>query len=133
MSILTADQLAFEMQEARCRQALKEIDVPANVIYGLHGPLLFQLAHLCIMIDQPMQWRDALRWMNDHKGELMNHVQQLEKEKHEQASAAAKSADRAANGADVGSAREGQSLRVGDDGLSMGREEDSSRGSDRSP
>lgn len=82
--IMTLDDLEREQQEIRCRSALRVIDVPDNVIYSVSGPLLFQLAHLCCVIDQPMHWRDALRWMWDHKGEILHHAEQLEIKKHEQ-------------------------------------------------
>lgn len=79
--ILTKDDLAHLAQEMRCRQALKMIDVPEEVISKLDGPVLFQVAHLCVMIDQPMHYRDAIRWVNDHKHEVLNHAINVERDR----------------------------------------------------
>lgn len=72
---------AFFDQEMRCRAALKMIDVPEAIIWQLSGPILFQVAHLCCVIDQPMHWKDALRWCHDHKGEILNHAMEMEKQR----------------------------------------------------
>lgn len=119
--VLTPDDIAHDSQEFRCRAALKILDVPENVIYSLSGPLLFQMAHLCAVIDEPMHWRDALRWMHDHKGEILEHARVTMGEKYQQAQSAASSSNGTANGDHVGASREGQSLRMGDDGVPMER------------
>lgn len=92
--VLTEDQIKREAQEFRCRQALKMLDVPEDIIWKFNGPILFQLAHLCCMIDEPMHWRDALRWIWDHKGELLAHA---ETTSNEQAITAASKANRTPN------------------------------------
>lgn len=91
--IITADSVAHEQQEARCREALRMIDVPANVRFALHGPLLFQLAHLCCVIDQPMHYTDALRWMHDHRGEILKHAEEIEIKKNEERRSSAQGTD----------------------------------------
>ena len=81
MSLKTPE---FESQEMRCRAALKVLDVPEEVIWQFDGPILFQLAHLCCVIDQPMHWKDALRWIYDHRGEILEHARKSEIMKREQ-------------------------------------------------
>lgn len=110
--IITADDIAREQQDGRCRLALRMIDVPENVLWSLKGPLLWQLAHLCCVIDQPMHWRDALRWMQDHKGEILAHAQETEKLKHEQNTTPATSTDGKADGEPLVTDAEGQPIRV---------------------
>ena len=73
--ILSPDDIKLEAQEHRCRLALKILDVPEEIIWKFNGPILFQLAHLCCYIDEPMQWRDALRWIHDHRGEILAHAE----------------------------------------------------------
>lgn len=82
--IVSYNQHLLEVQEARCRAALKMIDVPEQVYMALSGPILFQVAHLCCMIDVPMHWRDAIRWVQDHKGEIIAHAKKIEEEKRKE-------------------------------------------------
>lgn len=76
--------LAQENQEMRYRAALKAKDVPDHIIWMFDGPILFQLGHLCCVIDQPMHWKDALRWCHDHRDEIIEHARKSEIIKHEQ-------------------------------------------------
>lgn len=80
--VLTREDLQREDQELRCRAALKIVDVPEEIVWKLSGPILFQMAHLCCVIDEPMHWRDALRWINDHKGEIIAHAHKVMREKN---------------------------------------------------
>lgn len=81
--ILTEDDLKREVQGARCVQALREIGVPEKVLSLFNpDPLLFQFAHLCVFLEMP--WQDAIRWLNDHRGEILNHAEKLMKENLEQ-------------------------------------------------
>lgn len=98
--IITAEDLKKEIQGARCREALRCIDVPEHIIAQFQsGPLLFQFAHMSIFLEVP--WRDALTWVNDHKGEILKYGELT----HEQKSTATGSPNRAANGIDVGPTR----------------------------
>lgn len=122
--ILTEDEARLYEQELRCRSALKMIDVPEHVIWNLRGPILFQVAHLCCVIDQPMHWRDALIWCDEHKGEILHHAMEIERKKSlEQNRNAGLETNRAADGVDVGAPRERQPVRMGYDGIPVGGEE----------
>lgn len=70
--ILTEDDLKLEIQGARCREALRVLEVPEHILKQFpSGPLLFQFAHMSVFLEVP--WRDALTWVNDHRGEIFNH------------------------------------------------------------
>lgn len=72
--VKTPDHLKLEEQLTRCMVALKTIDIPLRVlaeIERLSPPLIMQMAHLCIMKEPPLPWQDALRWIKDHRDEIM--------------------------------------------------------------
>ena len=122
--VLTEEDLKRQAQENRCRAALRMIDVPENIIFKFEGPILFQLAHLCCVIDEPMHWRDALRWIWDHKGEVFEHAKKMDQLRREQIRTATSGTDRPNDGDALVSDDKGQSSRVRDGGVPMGREED---------
>ena len=71
--IITEDDLKREIQGARCKQALRLADVPERVLGQFNAdPLLFQFAHLVVFLEMP--WQDAIRWILDHKAEIIQHA-----------------------------------------------------------
>jgi hypothetical protein len=120
---IARDKQERMMQEARCRKALSIIEVPNEIIWMFDGPILFQLAHLCCFIDQPMHWRDALRWCHDHKDEIGFHARRtmIEKQQFTTSEGQGEASDDASKSRD-----QGQSLRVGDGSVPVGSEEHSS-------
>jgi hypothetical protein len=70
--IVYPEHMKEMMQIRRCISALKAVDVPDSElakIEKLSSPLIFQLAHLVIFKEMP--YRDALRWIKDHRDEIM--------------------------------------------------------------
>ena len=126
MSLKSSLDPRLGAQILRCRAALRILDVPDQVIMQLEEtpPLLFQMAHLRAFKEMH-DWRDALRWVYDHRWEIYAYADGVIDEQGEPSSGRA---DAKANGDDVGSAREGQPLRFGDDGLPVGGGKDPTRG-----
>lgn len=132
--ILTKDDLEREVQIDRCKGAIYEyfngkallIDYSALFKKLEPEPLLFQFAHMIAFLKY--DWKDALRWVHDHREEIFHHAKEQARIKHEQDADATAQANGKANGNDVGAAHQGQPLYVGDDGVSLERAQDPPRG-----
>lgn len=71
--IYTEDDLRKELATHKCKLALKEIDVPGYVIDQFNpGRLLDYFVHLCIMNNPPYHWKDAIKWINEHRQKILD-------------------------------------------------------------
>lgn len=134
MSIITEDTLKMETQIIRCKMGVKEYFNAAAIRIDYKGLfkkldppcLLFQFAHEIAF--KKKDWQEALRWVHDNRGAIMAYAagktDEWGDDIHEQAVATTAETNRAANGIDVGTTREGQPLCVGDDGLPVERKKE---------
>ncbi len=94
--ILTEDDLKLEIQGARCKEALRIVGVPeAELAKHAAGPILFQWAHMAVFLE--VEWRTALNWCKEHKGEILNYAKVMS----EQSNSTAAKTDRRLDVSDV--------------------------------
>lgn len=133
--IITEDDRKRETQSIRCKMMLREyfieqgitIDVQALLKRLTPDPLLFQFCHEVGF--KKKDWKEALRWTMDNKHLILAYsrgeMDEWGTPIHESAGDAATGTDREAHRDDAKPRDKGQSLSVGDDGVSLGREEHS--------
>jgi len=111
----TPDDLKLIAQASRCREALRVAGVPQWVLDKFNPsnyPLLFQFAHMVVFLEQP--WRDALLWVNDHRGEIFAYARgEIDNEGRAKRY-------QGPDDAHVVAADQGQPVQLGDDGIPMG-------------
>lgn len=97
--IITEDDLKREIQDERCREALRVMDCPENIVRKYSGPLLWQFAHMAVFLE--MGWRLALSWVEQNKALIFaraeGKIDEYGNITHEQIAAAASKTNRSSD------------------------------------